>query len=278
MTHTNFADELGAALDAVRAAGAEILRLGGAYENVTDAPADIVTDADLAAQAIIFRILAERFPNDAVLGEEAYKEDPSIARALRLWIVDPIDGTRGFAIGNGEYSVMVGLVAGGRPVVGVVHEPHVGRTTFAAAGQGCFVRTSAVGQPMPCSVRPTESMVDATVAMSRSRKTDSEKRLLDRFGARESLKTYSAGIKLAQVARGEADLYLGDYPAMHDWDVCAGHILVEEAGGRVTDLAGEPLVYGREPPRQSRGILATNGLLHAAALAVAKTHGADLYS
>jgi 3'-phosphoadenosine 5'-phosphosulfate (PAPS) 3'-phosphatase len=81
------------------------------------------------------------------------------------------------------------------------------------------------------------------------------------------VETYSAGIKLALVARGEADVYVNDYPTFHDWDACAGHILVEEAGGAVTGLAGEALEYGRPNAAQHIGLLASNGRLHAAALA-----------
>jgi 3'(2'), 5'-bisphosphate nucleotidase len=78
--------------------------------------------------------------------------------------------------------------------------------------------------------------------------------------------TYSAGIKLALVARGEVDLYVNTYAAFHDWDICAGHILVEVAGGTVTGLGGQELRYGTPGAWQRHGLLATNGLLHQAAL------------
>ena len=84
------------------------------------------------------------------------------------------------------------------------------------------------------------------------------------------IETYSAGIKLAQVARGEADIYLNTYDAAHDWDICAGHLLVTEAGGKVTTLKGEELHYGRAGAGQRGGLLASNGRLHDAALAVLK--------
>ncbi|HMC63342.1 MAG TPA: inositol monophosphatase family protein, partial [Gemmataceae bacterium] len=78
---------------------------------------------------------------------------------------------------------------------------------------------------------------------------------------------YSAGIKLALVARGEVDLYVNTYSAFHDWDACAGHILVTEAGGTATGLRGEQLRYGLPGAWQKDGLLASNGLLHSAALA-----------
>ena len=78
--------------------------------------------------------------------------------------------------------------------------------------------------------------------------------------------TYSAGVKLALAARGEADLYVNTYANFHDWDICAGHILVAEAGGQVTGLKGQPIQYGSPVAAQRMGLLASNGKLHEAAL------------
>ena len=82
------------------------------------------------------------------------------------------------------------------------------------------------------------------------------------------IETYSAGIKLAIVARGEADLYFNYYANFHDWDVCAGHVLVEEAGGTVSILSGHPVTYGQSQATQRNGLLASNGHVHQAALAI----------
>jgi 3'(2'), 5'-bisphosphate nucleotidase len=86
------------------------------------------------------------------------------------------------------------------------------------------------------------------------------------LGVARVAETYSAGVKLARVARGEADLYVNSYTSFHDWDVCAGDLLVSEAGGTVTGLGGEALRYGLPGAWQRHGLLATNGLLHEAAL------------
>jgi 3'-phosphoadenosine 5'-phosphosulfate (PAPS) 3'-phosphatase len=84
------------------------------------------------------------------------------------------------------------------------------------------------------------------------------------------IETYSAGIKMAQVARGEADLYLNTYQAFSDWDICAGHILITEAGGRATGLRGEELRYGQPKGSQIYGLLASNGVIHDTAVAAMK--------
>src|SRR5438093_3668810 len=129
--------ELAAALEAARQAG-EALR--DAYERfkvIPDAPASISTDADRQSQEIILAHLRKQFPGDAFCAEE---ETATLAAAAhtgpRQWVVDPIDGTRGFARKNGEFSVMVGFVEGGRIGVGVVLEPASRRLTYAVRGGG----------------------------------------------------------------------------------------------------------------------------------------------
>jgi 3'(2'), 5'-bisphosphate nucleotidase len=91
---------------------------------------------------------------------------------------------------------------------------------------------------------------------------------VEALGPANVVETYSAGIKLALVARGEADIYLNTYDAFHDWDICAGHILVAEAGGAVTGTGGQVLRYGLPGAWQKDGLLATNGRLHEATLKV----------
>jgi 3'-phosphoadenosine 5'-phosphosulfate (PAPS) 3'-phosphatase len=86
------------------------------------------------------------------------------------------------------------------------------------------------------------------------------------------VETYSAGIKMARVAAGDTDLYVSTYDSMNDWDLAAGHILVTEAGGRVSTLDGRPLTYGGPDPGHAGGLLASNGRLHEAAIAAMKSH------
>jgi len=273
--------ELAVALEVIEAAGAEVMRLYESFEAVADAPADITTDADSASQELILKRLNAEFPNDRLCAEEttaALERDRLAGKpeTSRLWVVDPIDGTRGFARKNGEFSIMIGLVERGAVILGAVLEPAIGRLTYAIQGAGCHSKKNRGAPFEQCRVNKA-GMADATIAMSRSRGDQGEKKLLGLLGAKRGVQTYSAGIKLAQVARGEADLYLGDYPAMHDWDLCAGCILVEEAGGRVTDWNGDPLQFGQAPFKQRLGIAASNGVLHAELLTVVGKHRDAVY-
>jgi 3'(2'), 5'-bisphosphate nucleotidase len=259
--------ELQAALEAARQAGAIICDAYQRFAVIADAPADISTDADRQSQETILSYLHQRFPTDALCAEE---QTPTLAAAsrtgTRLWIVDPIDGTRGFAKKNGEFSVMVAFVQDGVIGVGVVLEPATRRLTYALRGGGCWQLDGDATQPMRCSVSRTATLAQSTLVQSHSKRgeTSGPVRALKPKVVRE---TYSAGVKLALVARGEVDLYVNTYASFSDWDICAGDILVTEAGGWATGLRGEELRYGLPGARQVHGLLGTNCVLHKEALA-----------
>src|SRR5262245_2087144 len=133
--------ELAAALAAAERAGAVILDHYARFEALAHPPASITTAADRDAQEVILRYLRSEFPGDAFCAEE---DTPALAdvprTGPRLWVVDPIDGTRGFATKNGEFSVMIAFVHEGRVAAGVVSEPTHARVTYAARGHGCCWR------------------------------------------------------------------------------------------------------------------------------------------
>ena len=154
--------------------------------------------------------------------------------------------------------------------MGVVYEPARARLTWAARGSGCFREDAGAAQRTVVS--PAERLEGTTLVMSRGSQ-ERHARQVALFASAGAKFTYSAGIKLAMVARGEVDLYLGDYLGYSDWDLCAGDILVEEAGGRVTDRDGHLIPYAAPAGRSARGCLATNGLLHDAALSALRGAG-----
>jgi 3'(2'), 5'-bisphosphate nucleotidase len=264
----NYEQELQAALAAADLAGRAILEHYAQFQKVPDAPAEISTVADHESQEIILTSLHRAFPRDGFCAEEATPTLAQVARTgSRLWIIDPIDGTRGFARKNGEFSVMIGFVDQGRIAVGLVLEPAKDRLTYAVQGGGCWQRQGG-GTLTRARVSAVTDLSRATVTQSRSHHGGPPSPELLALKPGRVLETYSAGIKLAQVARGEADLYLNTYPNFHDWDICAGHILVQEAGGTATGLGGQEFYYGQPGASHRFGLLASNGLLHTAALAV----------
>jgi 3'(2'), 5'-bisphosphate nucleotidase len=258
--------ELEAALEAAHLAGNALVDAYARFQAIPDAPASISTDADRQSQEIILQYLHARFPHDALCAEE---QTATLAAARhsgeRLWIVDPIDGTRGFARKNGEFSVMIAFAVGNQPVVGVVYEPARQCLTYAIQGGGCRRRDGDTKE-MACRVSDVEELAKATLAQSHSQPGRPSRRA-QALQPAKVIETYSAGIKLALVARAAAEVYLNTYEAFHDWDICAGHLLVTEAGGTVTDTAGNAIRYGSPGAWQRHGLLASNGRLHDAALA-----------
>lgn len=258
--------ELEVAQTAIIRAGQNILEAYAHFQAIPHAPASITTDADRESQEVILQILQAAFPGDAFCAEE---NTPSLqGRATtgsRLWVIDPIDGSRGFAQKNGQFSVMIGFVEADQLVLGLVLEPVQGRLTFARRGMGCW-RQDGTATPVLCQVSGTTSLATSSLVLSHIRPELGLPAPARALGSATVTHTHSAGVKLVRVARGEADLYLSHYVEFHDWDICAGHLLVEEAGGQVTGLRGETIRYGLPGALQRYGLLASNGLLHSAAL------------
>ena len=262
----DYAAELREALAAGKLAADYARREYETFVPIPDAPVTISTHVDHGAQEIILRHLRAKFPTYGLVAEEktpAAAESP--AGDPHTWVVDPIDGSRGFAMKNGEFSVMIGLTRGDRVVLGVVVEPVADRVTYAVEGQGCHVRVGD-GDPVRCRVTTVADLAEAVLTQSHSKPGGPPKAVVAALKPARLAEMYSAGVKLALVARGDADLYVNDYLNFHDWDICAGEILVTEAGGRVTLFDGNPVTYGGRGAVQRRGMVATNGLLHAETL------------
>src|SRR5262245_42020736 len=161
--------ELEAALAAADLAGAVILEHCARFAAIADAPASISTAADRASQDSIIRHLQTLFPGDAFCAEE---DTPALAAAKRsgnrIWVIDPIDGTRGFAMKNGEFSVMIAFVHDGRVAVGVVGEPANGRRTYASQSGGCWCRDGD-GEPRAVRASTITSLAESTLTQSHSK-------------------------------------------------------------------------------------------------------------
>lgn len=265
--------ELQQALEAARLAADFALAEYEAFVVIPDAPAEISTHVDLGCQTRILDHLRGLYPDDGFLCEESTPGARVAGTTGRVWVIDPIDGTRGFARKTGEFSVMIALTIDGVPTIGVVAEPVQDRVTYAIKGWHCVVQVGATSSPWArANVSDQADLAAATLTQSHTTPGKPPKPVVAALQPGRVIETYSAGVKLAQVARGEADLYVNDYLNFNDWDVCAGHVLVEAAGGRVTLFDGSPVTYGDPTPRR-RGLVATNGYVHAAAVARLATLG-----
>ena len=232
--------ELEVALAAAREAGAAVrhfYEIGTrAWEKSEDNP---LTQADLESNRIIGRHLREAFPDDGLLSEETV-DDPSRVSKPRVWIVDPMDGTKEFTKKIPEFGVSIGLVEDGEPVVGVIYNPVVDVAVWATRGGGTFRDGKRV------HVSRCERLEDAVVIASRTEISR------DKFAAhegwfRELRPVGSIAWKLACIASGEGDLNVSMAPK-NEWDVCAGDVLVREAGGVYVDFEGATRIYNQQRP------------------------------
>lgn len=261
MTNGELAADLELAIRAVRAAGAVAMRgFGRAHEVVEKAPNQPVTEADLEADRVLRETLLGARPGDGWLSEET-ADHPDRLQRRRVWIVDPIDGTRSYIAGRPEFAVSVGLAEDGVAVVGVVYNPAAEELYWAVRGGGAWLE--AGGAPSRrLSVTPRERDGMAVLLASRSEIAAGE---FDPFhGGWRIEPVGSTAYKMARIAAGAGDVFLSRGPKS-EWDVCAGGLLIEEAGGRASDLHGRSLRYNRPDP-YVEGVLATNAHLHATML------------
>jgi myo-inositol-1(or 4)-monophosphatase len=202
-----------------------------------------VSEADLAVDALLRERLDAAGLAAGWLSEET-EDDPARLAAKHVWIVDPIDGTRAFLAGLSDWTISVGLAEGGRPIVAVIFAPVTEELFFASAGGGATHN----GQPITATEGPS---------LDGARAAGPERRLakLTSFGVVAEPKVHSLALRLARVAQGRLDIALAG-PNGHDWDLAAADLLVHEAGGALTTLAGETLIYNRPTP--------THGALFAA--------------
>ena len=225
-----------------RLSGAEVTRKG---------PRDLVTAADRDAEALIARRLREAFPDHGLLAEEGSGDDRG---AGPVWIVDPLDGTTNFVHGIPAFCVSLGLVEGGRPVLGVVHAPALRQTFWGAPGQGAYEGD----RPVAVSVTPmlSEALVATGFAYDVDRVPDHNLDNLARLArlTRGVRRIGSAALDLAYVASGRFDAFWELH--LRPWDVAGGAAIVLAAGGTLTDVrGGGNWLFGGT-------LVASNGIIH----------------
>jgi len=275
-----------------------------------------VTIADYASQAVIGNALAENFPDDAVLSEERSEEFMLLLsdqqRALvqrfvtdalggyvfeeqicawldygkqkiaeRMWVIDPIDGTKGFLSGN-HYCVAIGLLINGAPVLGVLaspgfhdvddEHPDAGALTYARLGNGAYMEMLYGGDPQPIQVSRVTDPRQATLltSVSSGHTDNSFMERVDQMLKRAPdapIRRLDSQDKHAMLAAGMGDVVLRIVPDTSYreklWDHAAGCVIINEAGGRVTDVYGQPLDFTAGTRfENNRGVLMTNRFLH----------------
>jgi myo-inositol-1(or 4)-monophosphatase len=231
---------------------------------VHKSPTQPVTETDLAVDKLLReRLLATR-PDYGWLSEETADNSERVSRS-HVWIVDPIDGTDSFVAGRAEFAISIGLAVEGLAVLGVVANPATGEVFWARRGGGAFLERQG-GAPVALRVRAHQPERLPVILASRSEIARGE---FEQLFARWSIEPLgSTAYKLAAIAAGIGDAFLSR-GTKSEWDVCGGSLILEEAGGRVTDLAGRVYAYNRVHPTVY-GVVATTGPDHDELLAAAR--------
>lgn len=214
-------------------------------------PGQVVTEADIAVDRLLHDRLIGPNPGDGWLSEES-EDDLARLGKSRVWIVDPIDGTRSFAEGLPEFTISVALVEDGAPVVGVVLNPATDELFAAVRGGGASLN----GAPIRATGR--DGLEGAAVVASRFESR--RRRFTELLPSVEVTTIGSLAYKLALVASGRYDGYLS-WRRTHDWDIAGAAVLLAEAGGKLTDADGRPIALNRERPVHE-GLLAGGAALH----------------
>ena len=244
---------------AVREAGAlahEGWRAGAApvarvWEKTKGQP---VCDADLAVDALLKLRLRALDPDAGWLSEET-ADDPARLACARLWLVDPIDGTRDYVRGRAGWCVSVALIEAGRPRLAAVHAPVSGHSWIAEAGQGAAASDRA-GAPLPLAAAPIRALSGARVPADQLPREDRDLTMV--------AKPNSIALRMLMVASSEADL-VATIRWGNEWDIAAAHLIAAEAGATVSDAFGAPLTYNKPSPQAFGMICAAPGI-HAAAV------------
>jgi myo-inositol-1(or 4)-monophosphatase len=218
---------------AARAGGEVLLRFWGKVEAREKNPSDLVTEADVTSQRAVKEVILGAFPDHGFLAEEN-ESIPSREDNLR-WVVDPLDGTTNYVHGIPHYAVSIALVQGSKPLVGVVFEPANGNCYQAALGAGATLNGKQI------RVTSATELGKAVVATSFPPKVDPKSAEVARFlevlaNCRATRRSGSTAINLAQIAVGQIDAYWSY--STKPWDVAAGALLVQEAGGVFTGPGG----------------------------------------
>lgn len=243
-------EELNTAERAAREAGWIIKELfKGKFDVHEKSKNNPVTTADLEANRKIREIIQERFPDDGWLSEEDH-DNPRRLASSRVWIVDPIDGTKEFIEGVPQFAVSIGFVVEGRPKVAVVYNPVEDRLYRAATGRGTELNGERI------HVAPRREIEGALLLVSRSEPLRKFQVFVDLC---EIQSVGSIAYRLAKIAGGEGDGTL-TFRSIHEWDVCAGTLMVEEAGGKVVDGSGKRLAFNQRETKHHAIVAANDSL------------------
>jgi 3'(2'), 5'-bisphosphate nucleotidase len=216
-----------------------------------------VTEADLLSNKIIEKALLKyKWP---VLSEES-EDNFSRLSASKVWIIDPLDGTKDFIQKTGDFSIMIGLIEDGEPIMGVVYVPIKDKLYYAYKDQGSYLKIGKKAEKK-LQVSNISRFPNARLVVSRNHLYPNDVELAKRLDVGKFKKTGSTGIKISLIAENKADLYYNLSGKLGQWDTCAPEIILTEAGGQLTDIDGKYIKYNNKEVKNVKGVVASNRIL-----------------
>lgn len=216
-----------------------------------------VTDADLASEKVILEEIKKY--DFGILSEETTDDKKRLGKE-RVWLIDPMDGTKDFIDKTGEFTIMIGLVENGKSILGAVYQPVEDILYFAVQGQGAFKQVGK-RKPEMIKVSKQDSMSEISMLSSRFHRSDLEIEIAEKNKIKKFITCGSAGLKICKIAEGVADLNVNPSNKTWEWDMCAADIILSEAGGKLSDISGNNFKYNKKNPRNLNGYVASNGLI-----------------
>lgn len=238
------------AIEAVKTAGTKLLQLlTHEIQYQFKNSHDILAEGDLLSEQTILNAIKDKFPDHAFFSEEAGKSGHS----EYVWVLDPIDGTINFARGLDEFCISLALVHKHIPILGIIYQPSLNKLYVAEKNKGAYLNDKKI------TVSQEQTLVNTLLATDNTSNLQIRQEnfaLLQKISpAARQVRIYGAGtFHLSRIAEGKLDAYFKT--SMHYWDFGAGILLVEEAGGKVTDFENKPF------NENSKNIVVTNGILH----------------
>jgi 3'(2'), 5'-bisphosphate nucleotidase len=266
-------NELETAVSLAREAGAAVMSfyhsdLRVVQKLAEDDFAEPVTEADYVANKIIVEGLIAAFPGDGLLSEET-PDDQARLTKQRVWIIDPLDGTKGFINHDGDFAIQIGLAENGEPVLGVVYLPFEDILYHAVKTGGAWMKAGD-GDARQLHTSDKTDLAEMNLAVSRDHRSPRMNRVFEELGLKNETQRGSVGLKVGLITQQICDLYVHLSPRTKFWDTCAPQIILEEAGGKLTDLFGASIRYDVPEVRNLNGVAASNGPAHDKAIATLK--------
>lgn len=272
-----YSAELETAIRAARTAGEIIASYyaRGSVEVDLKPDASPVTQADRDADAAIAGVIRAAFPDDAILSEETPDDTARLARS-RVWIVDPLDGTRDFVQRTDDFAVHVALAVNGVPAVGVVYLPVPRHMFSASAGSGAWADRGGELQRLAVATGPDAQRravvpTELQIGISRHHLSDRLRTCLDAAQITSRF-PIGASAKHMALARGQLDAVINLSSGEYEWDTCAPEIIIREAGGAYTAGDGAAFRYNQRDLEHRHGSIASNGICHPGLLELIKPH------